>query len=312
MLKDQKILITGATSPVAQSLAKSLVANNEVWGAARFKDADTRSRLDAVGMKTIAIDVGTGNLSGLPTDFTHVLHLAYFRSTEPDFEQAYRVNGDGTGFVLSHCRKARAALYMSSHVAYSPPADPWYAQRETDSLGGTNPGFSATSAVSKLVGEGVARFCSREFNVPVTIARLNAPYAPMNGLLPTIHMDMIMAGKDVTVRWDPSPYSPIHTDDMCDQVEAMLGAASVPATIVNWAGDEIVTAQEWCSQVAELGGKTVKIKVHPVEGSHRGSVADTTKRKSFTGPCKIPFKEGFRRVFEARYNKDGTRRASAS
>ena len=48
-----------------------------------------------------------------------------------------------------------------------------------------------------------------------------------------------------TTRWDPMPYSPIHDDDIAAQLEPLLGAASVPATIVNWCGDEPVSVQEW-------------------------------------------------------------------
>ena len=49
-------------------------------------------------------------------------------------------------------------------------------------------------------------------------------------------------------------YSPIHQDDINTQTEALLDAAAVPATIVNWAGDEPVSVQEWCAYVGELDG----------------------------------------------------------
>jgi len=69
-----------------------------------------------------------------------------------DFEEAFRVNGDGVGFVLNHCRSAKAALYMSSSVIYSMHEDPWHEQRETDPIGWAKPGFSATANVSKIAG----------------------------------------------------------------------------------------------------------------------------------------------------------------
>ena len=43
---------------------------------------------------------------------------------------------------------------------------------------------------------------------------------------------LVADGAPVRTRWDPMPYSPIHERDICAQVEALLGAASVPATIV--------------------------------------------------------------------------------
>lgn len=36
MLKDQRILVTGATGQVARPLAEYLSRDNEVWAAARF------------------------------------------------------------------------------------------------------------------------------------------------------------------------------------------------------------------------------------------------------------------------------------
>ena len=50
------------------------------------------------------------------------------------------------------------------------------------------------------------------------------------------------------------PYSPIHDDDICAQLEPLLDAASVPATIVNWGGDEPASVQEYCAYFGELLG----------------------------------------------------------
>ena len=88
----------------------------------------------------------------------------------------------------------------------------------------------------------------------------------------------------VVARWDPLPYSPIHYDDINAQIEPLLGAAGVPATIVNWAGDVPVTVAEWSRYFAELLGMEAEVVVEPVPGASVGSVADDTKRTSVTGP----------------------------
>ncbi len=301
-MMDQKILITGVTSSVGKALAKSLSSGNEVWGAARFSDPAARAELDAVDIRTISLDIGAGDFSGLPADFTHVLHLAYFRGPRPeDLVEAMRMNAEGTGLLFSHCRTAKAALYMSSHVIYNFNEDPWHHAAESDPFGAAAPSFSATASVSKISGEAIARYCAREFGLPMVIARLNAPYGPASGLLPTMNMDQVVAGQTVYARWDPEPYTPIHLDDMCDQVEAMLAAASTPAEIVNWAGDEAVTVQQWAQMAAGFAGKEANIEVRETPGAKRGSCADTTKRKSITGPCKVSFEDGFRRTFEQRH-----------
>lgn len=65
MLVAEKILITGATGKIAFPIARALVAaGNEVWGAARLKDATARGKLVEAGIKPVALDVGAGEFSG--------------------------------------------------------------------------------------------------------------------------------------------------------------------------------------------------------------------------------------------------------
>ena len=49
MLSDEKILITGPAGRIAFGLARSLVANNEVWGIARLGKATATLRRKAGG-----------------------------------------------------------------------------------------------------------------------------------------------------------------------------------------------------------------------------------------------------------------------
>src|SRR6185503_17886151 len=119
--------------------------------------------------------------------------------------EAMRVNGEGTGLVLNHCRKAKAALVMSSNVVYSPHEDPWHAPREQDAIGGGAVPWSPTSSTSKVAEEAVARSSARVLGLPVTIARLNTAYGPLGQLLPVAHMQAVAEGKEVVARWDPLP-----------------------------------------------------------------------------------------------------------
>jgi len=299
MLSGGKILITGVGGMVAFPIAQFLARNNEVWGVSRFGNAEPRARVEAAGITTRSIDVGGGDLSALPDDFTHVIHCAWMRAGADQFDQAIRANAEGLGFVLQHCRKAKAALVMSSAAVYSVNPDLWHKYVESDPLGYMYAPWAPTSPVSKVAQESVARFCARAFNLPVTIARLNTVYGVSVGL-PGMNIDAVLAGQTVSVISDPYPHSVIHSDDMNDQLEALFDAASVPATIVNWAGDEVVTAQQWCANAAELAGTQARIVVTPVPGAAPGVVADVTRRLSITGPCKVSFKDGFRRLFESR------------
>jgi nucleoside-diphosphate-sugar epimerase len=299
MLSGEKILITGAGGIVGYPMSKYLARNNEVWGVARFSDPQKRTRLEAAGVLTRAIDLGAGDLSDLPDDFTYVLHLAWFRAGIDQFDAAFRNNAESAGFVLQHCRKARAALVMSSAAIYSVNNDPWHRYTETDPLGFSFAPWAPTSPMSKVALESVARFAARAFNIPVTIARLNTVYGESVGM-PGMDIDSILDGKPITVVSEPFTNSPIHSDDMNEQLESLLKAASVPATIVNWAGDEVITQQSWCAMAAQWAGKEAKVNVRPVPGAFPGCAADAVQRMAITGPCRVLFKDGFRRLFEDR------------
>lgn len=305
MLSDEKILITGPAGQIAFPMARDLAKDNEVWGIARFGDPATKQQVEDVGVRAVAMDLAEPDFSVLPDDFTYVLHLAVVQVPGLDYDAAIRANAEGTGLLLQHCRKAKAALVMSTHSVYKPPADgdPHHVFLETDPLGDCNSLHAPTYSMSKISQEAVARTCARLFDLPVTIARMNASYGPDGtGGLPIMQMDAIMAGTPVTTRWDPCMYMPIHTDDITAQTEALLdGASASHPTIVNWAGDEAVSVQEWCAFIGELAGVDPVVNAVPIDGTLRGSVTHNTKRAALTGPCTVNWRDGFRDAFEKRY-----------
>ncbi|UGQ11740.1 NAD(P)-dependent oxidoreductase [Yinghuangia sp. ASG 101] len=291
MLSGEKILITGPSGRIAHGLARTLAARNEVWGIGRFGDPVARAEVESLGVTTRSVDLGDPDFGGLPDDFTYLLHIA--ADFGDDYERGLRVNAEGAGLLLSHCRRAKAALVMSTLTVYKPHPDPWHAFREDEPIGDQLLPNPRPYSIVKIAEEAVARYCAREFGLPVTIARMGSAYGDRGGL-PLWHLRAIAEGKPVVVRNDPLPYSPIHYDDINAHVAALLDAASVPATIVNWSGDVPVTVQEWCRYFAELLGTEADLRVEPVAGASVGSVGEHTKRASITGPCTVDWKAGFR------------------
>ena len=299
MLRDQKILVTGPAGQIAFPLARALAKDNEVWGIARFREPRSRAAVEAAGIVAHSCDLASGSFEGIPDDFDIVLHLAAFQGAGEDYDAAIRVNAEATGLLLQHCRKARAALVMSTHSVYRPVDDPLHAYAETSALGDAHAVHSPTYSISKIAQEAVARTSARLLGLPVVIARMNAAYGPGGGL-PIFHLDMVASDRTISARWDPAPYQPIHDDDILQQLEPLLGAASVPATIVNWAGDEVVTVQEWSAVMGELLGRSARVETRPVPGTHRGLVADVSRRRAIAGACRVHWKDGIRRAAEAR------------
>jgi len=298
MLSGEKILITGPGGRIAHGIARTLAPHNEVWGIARFSDTTVREEIEAMGITTRVVDLGDADFASLPDDFTYLLHIA--ADFSEDYERGLRVNGEGTGLLLSHCRKAKAALVMSTVTVYKPHPDPWHPFTEGDPIGDAGLPTPRPYSIVKIAEEAVARYCAREFDLPVTIARMGSAYGDRGGL-PLWHLNAIAERRPVVLRWDPLPYSPIHYDDINAQVEALLGAASVPATIVNWAGDVPVAAQEWSRYFADLLGVELDVRVEVVPGASIGSVGDHTKRAAITGPCTVDWRDGFRAMAAHHY-----------
>ena len=299
MLKDKRILLTGPAGNIGYPLARNLARDNEVWGVSRFGDPAERKKVDDLGVITRPIDFGTGQFGDLPDNFDYVLHLgAYIAGA--DYDRAVQVNAEGTGLLMQHCRKAKAFLAMSTTGVYRPNPDPWHPFLETDHLGDSNLPGTPFYSISKIVQEGAVRAAARMLNLPTIIVRMNAAYGSTGGGgLPGRHFDLIRDGQQVVLRYDPSPYSPIHDRDIFEQSEALLDAAAVPAPIVNWGGDEPVAAQDWCKYFGELAGVTPDVVVRESPGTQRGVVLDNKKRLAITGPSRVSWREGMKELAEA-------------
>ncbi|MGI9600342.1 MAG: NAD-dependent epimerase/dehydratase family protein [Acidimicrobiales bacterium] len=298
-LVDAKILITGPAGQIAFPIARRLAADNEVWGIARFGEEESRRRVEALGVTTRRIDLGTGEFGDLPGDFTHVLHLAVAQGPGRDTDHGLRVNAEGTGLLMQHCASARF-LVMSTFSVYEPQPDRWYPFAETDQMGDTRQPYSPTYSVSKIGQEAVARTTARLFAIPTVIARMNVAYGT-NGGLPALHLDALRRGDPIVLRDPgPTPYSPIHEDDIVAQVGPLLEAASVPATVVNWAGDDVVTAEQWVAELEQLTGLTADIRRVATPNSVAGSVSDNTRRLAITGPCEVSWPDGLARMVAER------------
>jgi len=300
VLSDKKILLTGPAGNIGYPLAAALAQDNKVWGISRFGNPAERKKVDDIGVITRSVDLGEGDFGDLPDDFDYVLHLSAFIFGD-SYDEAIRVNAEGTALLMQHCRNAKAILVMSSTGVYRPNPDPWHPFLETEPLGdGLVPG-AALYSISKVTEEAVARSVARMLEIPTIITRMNAAYGNTGtGGLPGMQFDKIRAGEQLVLRWDPNPYSPIHDRDIFEQTEALLDAAAPSCPIVNWGGDEPVAAQEWCALFGEMLGVDPDVVVGDFPWSQRGVVLDNTKRMGITGPAKVHWRDGMREMVEAR------------
>lgn len=298
-LSGQRILVTGPAGQIAFPLASALARDNEVWGIARFGDAASRERCERAGIRTRVVDLAEPDWADLPADFDYLLHLAAVIPPGWDFDASMRVNAEGTGNLMRRFRHAKACLVMSTCGVYLPAADPLTPILESDPLGGSNQPYSPTYCVSKIAQEAVAKFAAAAYGLPTIIARMNAAYGA-NGGLPAILLEMILGGQPIPwFHGRPPVLSPIHDEDILAHVPGLLAAASVPATITNWGGDEAVDMREMALYLGELTGRRVQLVESP-DGIQQ-SLLDATRRRALAGPCRVHWKEGVRQMVADRH-----------
>ena len=299
MIKGKKVLITGGTGQIAGPIVEDMVKDNEVWCAARFSDPARKAQLEDLGVKTVLWEMKTGDHAMLPEDFTHVVHSAI----DPvggleHHNEGIAKNAESTALLMQHCAGAEAFLYVASFCVYRPdPEHPNHAYAESDALGGMasyDPGYP----VAKIATEGAVRSACRMLNLPTTIARMNVGYSwTGHGGLPVMAYHMMSQGQPIPVPigYDDS-CSPIAGEDIARQAHLLLEAATVPATLVNWAGDDAVSTRAMVEYVADLTGQKATFVESPV--SFDTFVSDNTRREQLIGKCEVSWRDGIRDTLE--------------
>jgi nucleoside-diphosphate-sugar epimerase len=294
-LRGEKILFTGPTGQVGKPLALALAAQNEVWGLARFKDDTARAELESAGVRCVPRNLATDDLDGLPDDFTYVLNFSVVKSGRWDRDIA--ANAEAVGPLMYHCRRARAYLHCSSTAVYQ--ADGHRRLAETDPLGDNHRVLMPTYSITKIAAEAVARSGARQWGLPTTIARLNVPYGD-NGGWPLFHLEMILAGQPIAVHTNaPSVFNPIHEADMVAMVPRLLAVAGVPATIVNWAGRDAVSIEEWSAYLGDLVGRQPRFE--HTDLALESVTTDNTRLHELVGETTVHWRDGMRAMVAARH-----------
>jgi UDP-glucuronate 4-epimerase len=296
-LEGQRVLVTGPTSQVGLPVTLGLAGANEVWGIARFSDAPARERLESAGVKCVTTDLATTDFAHLPDSFDYVLNFAVAKGGDDDWDHDLAANAESVGLLVQHCKTARAVLHCSSTAVYQHQG-PDHELRETDPLGDNHRVMFPTYSLAKIAAEAVARAAAREHGVPTTIARLNVPYGD-NGGWPAWHVLFLRGDSPIPLHPErPNRFNPIHEDDILASIPALLAAASVPATIVNWGG-EPSSIEAWCAYLGELTGLPVRFDETP---NTIGSVTvDRTKLLGLAPPPAVDLRDGLRRMVAARF-----------
>lgn len=288
-----KLLITGPTGQVALPVVEHFARIADVYALARFSKAQDREKIEALGATVIQADLSKPeSLLAVPEDIDYVLNFAVVKSGDFDYDLA--ANGEGVGYLMSRCHKARAFVHFSSTAVYEYAG---HEPRSEDSpLGDNHRVMFPTYSISKIAAETVCRFVAHQQGIPTTIARLSVPYGDNGGWM-YYHLLMMQQGIPIELHPDkPNYYNPLHVDDYIEKIPYLLGAASTDVTTLNFGGSQQVSIEEWCAYISELTGFTASFTENP---KAFGSLAiDTEKMHQLIGPTKVDWHDGIRSQIE--------------
>jgi UDP-glucuronate 4-epimerase len=290
-----RILVTGVTSEVvAKPVAIALAKDNDVYGAARWRDASSRESFESNGIKTVKLDLVKAEVDDLPAEVDYVVHFAVVKSGKWPIDLDGNVGG--LAMLMERYQNAKAFLHCSTTAVYQP--DDHVEFTEDSPLGDNHRAyFMETYSISKIAAEAAARHGARRYNLPTTIARLNVPYGDSGGW-PAFHLAMMEAGHEIPVHPNaPSVYQPIHSDDIVATVPRLLAIAGVPPTTVNWGGEEKVSVEDWTAYLGELTGLPAKLVTSTQ--TLQSVELNLDRMHELVGSAEVSWKDGFRRMVQA-------------
>jgi UDP-glucuronate 4-epimerase len=288
-----RVLVTGATGRVGFPVARALAQRYEVFGLARCRRDGDAERLVGAGIHPIVGDVAALDVRELPLGITHVFHAAARLgrdALDQDWQQVFETNAQASGRLVAAYPGA-AFVYCSTGSAYA-----YQGHRplcEDDPPGVHLGAYS----LSKIAGEAVVRFAAAQTGTPLTIIRIFSTYGPEGGT-PVNRLRRIRSGKEVVLHPDaPNNYNPIFEDDYVRLAERALQVASLEPVVVNFAGSETVSAEEYCAYLGELVGRPALIRYDP--GAPWPIWPDVTRMHDVLGRTQVPWQDGMRRVVAA-------------
>jgi nucleoside-diphosphate-sugar epimerase len=288
-----KVLVTGATGRVGFPLARALAQSHDVFGLARCQGEGDRARLEGAGVAPIVADVATIDLGQLPEGITHVFHAAARLGREAqdkDWQQVFATNAHASGRLVAACAGA-AFVYCSTGSAYEYQGQ--RPLREDDPPGVHLGAYS----LSKIAGEAVVRYAAEVARSPLTIIRIFSTYGPEGGT-PVNRLRRILRGEEIVLHPDaPNHYNPIYEDDYVRLGVRALQVAAPDPVVVNFAGSETVSAEEYCAYLGELVGRRALIRYDPA--APWPIWPDVTRMHEVLGRTQVPWREGMRRVADA-------------
>ena len=139
------------------------------------------------------------------------------------------------------------------------------------------------------------RFAARQGASPLTIIRIFSTYGPEGGA-PVARLRRILDGEDIVLHPDaPNNYNPVFEDDYVRLAIRALEVATAEPVVVNFAGSETVSAEEYCEYLGDLVDRPARIRY---DDAPWPLWPDVTRMHAVLGRTEVPWREGMRRIAE--------------
>lgn len=293
-MKGNRILVTGPTGHLTMPIVRELAPDNDVVALARFSKPGDREALESLGVTCIRKDLAADDLGDVPDDVDYVFHAGAMvaMDSERDMGYTFEVNTQGTGRLMYHCRNATTFVHCSTGGVYAHQTHP---VTESDDYGTPIPAYS----LSKIAAEQMVTFISTQWQVPAVILRIGAVYGP-DATGPAVRLDRMIRGKEVWVNpTEPREASVMWVDDAVRLAIKAFTAGAVPPTVVNFCGDDPVSIEDYCRYAGELLG--IEPRFRYTDETYPANTMDTTRMHEVLGECAVGWRDGFRRLVQARY-----------
>ena len=289
-MRDQSVLILGASGLIGSAVALRVAESNEVHGLSRFRDAQAAEALSKQGVKLIQMDAAQDDFGSLPDDFDYVFHEILMAPGEcANFPQlAFETHAYTVANAFRRFRKAKGIVVGSTGSVYKPSETPVTEESTLSSYGGVE-----NYALSKICADQFADYFSKLYGTPAAVLRYYYPYGAERGSLISSLVKRIGEGQPVGS--SASLINPMFISDVAEMTIKAAEVCSVPANVINVGGAEIVNRRGLAEIVGEVIGKEPVFE-EPDESASDSWVCDSGKRIRLLGVERVSLREGVRRA----------------
>ena len=224
--------------------------------------------------------MSTGDFSAIPDDFSYVFHAAVDTGAD-DWRRCVETNAQNSGDLLYHCRTAKGFVFCSTGSIYGyqgqrplteadPPGVPLRAELQL---------LQDRRRVRVHVGRQAVRHPAHDHPDLLDLRaggwRTGRPAGD----------DVGAASRFASIRMQPNNYNPIYEDDYVELGIRAMEVAATPPIVVNWAGSETVSVEDYCTFMGELVGVEPIFEYTPERTRRCGPTSPTCIRCSDRRRC---------------------------